>query len=249
VSKKVLILGGTGEAAELAKRLDFETSDAVEIITSFAGRTDNPPQLPGRVISGGFGGIRGLTDFIASERISLLIDATHPFAETVSDNAYIASTATNTQRTSLIRPEWSLPPDAKWVEVDDMQAASEAIGAFATRTFLTTGTRGLEAFSDHTEMWFLVRMIANPVDFIPLHNHHIITARPPHSLEAERRLLVEHRIDCLVSKHAGGEATVAKIITALEADIPIILIRRPIHPPGHCTGSVDECVDWVLHQL
>jgi len=249
MTRKVLILGGTGEAAALAHRLVAETPEDVEIITSLAGRTENPSALSGRVVSGGFGGIQGLKTFIEEEAVNLLIDATHPFADTISDSAYIACTVTNTLRMSLTRPAWSLPPDAKWVEVENMDAASTAIGTFATRTFLTVGTRGLDAFSENKDMWFLVRLIEQPAEPLPLADHLVITGRPPHDLESERRLIAEHRIDCLVSKHAGGAATQGKILAALEAGIPIVLIRRPPQLPGHWTESVEECVEWILKQL
>jgi len=249
MTKKILILGGTGEAAALARRLDLETPDGVEIITSFAGRTSNPPVLPGRVISGGFGGIQGLKTFIEQEHINLVIDATHPFADTISDSAYVACTVTNVLRITLARPEWSLPSDGKWVEVDDMAAASEAIETFAKRTFLTIGTRGLDAFADLEQMWFLVRLIEEPTEPLPLTNYQVITGRPPHDLESERQLISGHHIDCLVAKHAGGAATEGKILAALEAQIPIVLIRRPPRLPGHWTESMDDCVEWILQQL
>ncbi len=249
MNKRVLILGGTGEAAKLARRLDPEIPESVEVITSLAGRTKNPPDLPGRVISGGFGGTQGLKTFIEQEGITLVIDATHPFAETISDSANVACTVTDTPRMTLARPEWRLPPDGKWLEVDDMAAASEAIRAFAKRTFLTIGTRGLDAFSDHDEMWFLVRLIEEPDNPLPLKDYLIITGRPPHDLEAERQLITDYNIDCLVSKHAGGAATEGKIRAALAAQIPIVLIRRPPRLPGHWTESLEDCVEWIMKQL
>jgi precorrin-6A/cobalt-precorrin-6A reductase len=247
--KKILILGGTGEAAELARRLVTETSEKTEVITSLAGRTKNPKTLPGRVFSDGFGGIQGLKSYIENENIDLLIDATHPFAENISENGYIASTVTNALRMTLSRPEWVLPPNAKWVEVDDMAVASDAVGAMSKRCFLTIGTGGLEAFSNLDSVWFLTRLIEQPSEPIPLANHEIILGRPPHDVDSERKLINEHRIDCLVSKHAGGKATEGKIIAALDADIPIVLIRRPLRLPGNWTESVDDCFAWINEQI
>ena len=247
--KKILILGGTGEAAELTRQLSQTLPDTVEIITSFAGRTKSPPELPGRIISGGFGGIQGLKTFIETENITLLIDATHPFADIISENAYIACAVTNTLRLTLSRPEWNLPAHAKWVEVDDLTAACDAVLEFSKRCFLTTGTGGLDAFSGLDDVHFLVRLIEPPAEPLPLQNHQIIIARPPHDADAERKLIDQHRIDCLVSKHAGGAATEGKILAALEADIPIILVRRPPYLPGTRTESIDECLSWVRQQI
>jgi len=249
IAKKVLILGGTGEAANLAKKLFAETSENVEIITSFAGRTKNPPALPGRVISGGFGGIDGLKRFIVDEAINIVVNATHPFAATISENAYVACMVTNTLSITLVRPKWTLPPSARWVEVDDMDAASAAIDTFAKRPFLTIGSGGLGAFAHLHDMWFLVRVIEQSEAPLPFTNYQIVTGRPPYDIADERQLISEHQIDCLVTKHSGGSATEGKILAALEANIPIILIRRPLRLPGHWTDTVEECADWVQKQL
>ncbi len=247
--KKILILGGTGEAAELAQRLTAEISDSTEIITSLAGRTKNPAALPGRVERGGFGGIQGLKTFIETEGIDLLIDATHPFAEVISNNGYVACADTNTRRMALVRPEWSLPPDAKWFEVDDFSAASAAVDATSKRCFLTIGIRGLESFSALKGVWFLTRLIEQPTKPLPLTNCKTIIARPPHTMESERQLINDHQIDCLVSKHAGGPATEAKILAALDANISIILIRRPKQLSGNWTESIEDCIAWIKERI
>jgi len=249
MTRNILILGGTGEAAELTRRLSAEAISGIQIVTSFAGRTKNPPPLPGRVIRGGFGGIQGLKNFIESEAINLVIDATHPFAATISENAYIACTVTDTLLMTLVRPSWSLPPDGKWLEVDDMAAACAAIRPFAKRVFLTTGTRDLAAFSALSDVRFLVRLIEAPTDPLPLANYQVVCGRPPHDIASEQQLMAEHQIDCLISKHAGGAATVGKIQAALDGGIPVILIRRPVRLPGLWTDSVDECFAWTLRQL
>jgi len=247
--KKVLILGGTGEAAALATRLSAELAETTEIITSLAGRTKTPTPLPGRVISGGFGGIQGIKLFVEDEGINVVIDATHPFAETISDSAYVACTVTNTLRMTLLRPEWNLPAEARWLEVDSMEAASEALGKTATRAFLTIGKRGLDAFAGLENVWFLVRLIEQPDEPLPFAECETITGRPPHDVDAERAVMEKHQINALVSKHAGGSATEGKILAALGLDIPIILIRRPPRLPGLCTESLDDCVDWVKTQI
>ncbi|WP_266035871.1 precorrin-6A/cobalt-precorrin-6A reductase, partial [Brucella intermedia] len=74
---KILILGGTAEAAALASAF---AELPVEAITSLAGRTSNPVRLAGTVRIGGFGGPEGLADYIRAEKIHLVIDATHPYA-------------------------------------------------------------------------------------------------------------------------------------------------------------------------
>ena len=246
---KVLILGGTGEARELARRSVELFADDAEIISSQAGVTQDPEEVAGRVISGGFGGIQGLTGFIKREQVRVVIDATHPFAETISDNAYIACTGTSALRMMLVRPSWKLPPGGRWVEVEDLTSAAEDLSKFASKALITTGRRGLDAFSHLDDIRFFVRMIEAPDAPLPLKNHQLILARPPFALEAERALLEDHQIDVLVSKHSGGAASMTKITAALDAGIPIILLRRPPRLPGLWTETVDDCLQWLQGQV
>ncbi|RVI37904.1 precorrin-6A/cobalt-precorrin-6A reductase, partial [Sinorhizobium meliloti] len=75
---RILILGGTTEARQLAERLVSEPHYDTAI--SLAGRTADPRPQPLPTRTGGFGGAEGLAVFLRERNIALLIDATHPFA-------------------------------------------------------------------------------------------------------------------------------------------------------------------------
>ncbi len=246
---KVLILGGTAEARELAERVVPLFANAAEFISSQAGVTFNPKTVPGRVVSGGFGGISGLVEFMEREQVHIIIDATHPFAENISDSAYVACSMNGAKRLTLGREMWDLPPGARWVEVANMKAAADEISDTAKRVFITTGRRGLEAFSKLDDIWFLVRMKDQPIASINLAKHHIITGQPPFEIALERELLLSNSIDALVSKNSGGPATMGKITAALETETPIILLRQPAKLPGLWTSSVDDCLQWLAEQI
>ena len=248
--KHLLILGGTGEARELARRVTLMIGKRVRVTTSLAGRRAAPPatSLAGDVRRGGFGGVQGLIKYLADNAVDLVVDATHPFSPIISDHAAIACGDPRhggTPRLQLVRPPWRFPPSAQWFEVDDFQAAAESLPKFAKRVFLTTGVRGLEAFSGLADLWFLVRLIDAPSAPPPLAQYQLITGRPPYSLEDERALLAEHAIDALVAKNAGGKATEAKIFAAAEAGVKIVLIRRPPPEPGPTSETVDEAFAWI----
>jgi len=103
-----LILGGTSEAnrlAEAAARLGLDA------IYSYAGRTESPlaQSLPTRI--GGFGGADGLADYIRTERVTHVVDATHPFAAEISRNAVAACAATGTALIALERAPWTKTPE------------------------------------------------------------------------------------------------------------------------------------------
>ena len=86
--QKILILGGTAEARLLAAQL---IEEGHSVTTSLAGRTVDPVLPDGEVRIGGFGGADGLAAYLRDEQFDRMIDATHPFARRISENAIKAS--------------------------------------------------------------------------------------------------------------------------------------------------------------
>ena len=222
---RILILGGTGEARRLAEAL--ADNAAVAPILSLAGRTQNPvlPAISCRI--GGFGGVAGLISYLKAEAIDLVIDATHPFAEQMSAHAEAACRETQVPLVVLTRSPWEKGKGDHWREVEDVKAAVRALGAEPRRVFLTVGRLQLPAFESAPQHHYLIRSIDAPKLAPKLPDHRILLARGPFSLEDELRLLKDERIDILVTKNSGGEATYAKIEAARSRKLPVILIRQP----------------------
>ena len=249
--KRILILGGTGEARELAHAAHERMGAIATIITSLAGRTTEAAEglidLPGEVPTGGFGGSDGMVRFIRDERIAAVVDATHPFAAQISKNAKAACDATQTPRLHLIRPEWTPPEGARIEKVASIEAAARLAGKNATRCFLTIGSQGCEAFADLAHVFFLVRTIEGTSP--PFKNAKAITQRPPFTVESERALMTKHQIDLLVTKESGGRATEAKIKAAAEMGIPIVMIERPAPMQGDRADTIKDALKWMLERV
>jgi len=241
---KILILGGTAEAATLAERL--AERPATEVMTSLAGRTRSPRSVPGDLRIGGFGGAAAMADFIKAEKFDLLIDATHPFATQISANAATACAAAGIRRLQLCRPAWTAMPDDHWIEVADGPAAAAAIraGGYA-RVFLATGRQELPAFADMPEVHFLVRLVDPPEVPLALADYDIVTGRGPFVEREEAELLGAARADVIVAKNAGGMGSWPKMAAARALGIPVIMIRRAA-PPG---DDFVESVDAVLRRI
>lgn len=244
---RLLILGGTAEARRLAEAAVAAFPDA-EIISSYAGRTARPQDPPGTVRDGGFGGAEGLAAYLRDEGIAAVVDATHPFAKTMSAHADAACRAAGVPRLYLARPAWTLPTGLRVTDAADMTAAAEALRGRAQRVFLSTGSQQIDAFAGLTDLWFLVRLIETPDDPLPLANHTVVTGRPPYTLDAERALLAAHGIDTLVSKASGGPLP-AKITAAAEMGLPVVVVRRPAPPPGESVETVADAVAWLRGRL
>ena len=247
--RRILILGGTAEASALATWLLDRAGDRIDLISSFAGRVEGLRPPPGRIRIGGFGGADGLAAYIRDEAVDLLVDATHPFADRMSRNAREAADLTGTPRLLVWRPSWPRHALDRWIEVDGIAAAAHALRHLGRRVWLTVGGTDLVPFAALTDRWFLVRVIDARRTPPPFADCTVIEGRGPFSLENERALIRHHRIEVVVSKASGGPATYAKIEAAREADLPVVMVRRPPPEPGERVEGIADAVEWVLARL
>jgi precorrin-6A/cobalt-precorrin-6A reductase len=246
----VLILGGTIEARRLAGLLAADIP-ALRVTSSLAGRVTAPQLPPGEVRIGGFGGTDGLTRWLREHAVDALIDATHPFAGTISFHAADAAAQAHVPLLALRRPGWVPVDGDRWHPVDSLARAAELLPSLGRRVFLTTGRTGLAAFAAGAldELWFLVRSVDAPEPPCP-RRMEVLLDRGPFTLDGERRLLREHKIDVLVTKDSGGEATAAKLVAAREAGVPVVVVRRPAVPGGvEVVESCEGVVGWVRGRL
>jgi precorrin-6A/cobalt-precorrin-6A reductase len=238
---RLLILGGTAEALELAAA--GAVRPGLAPISSLAGRTRDPALPQGEVRIGGFGGARGLARFLIERGIDRVIDATHPFAAQMSAHADQACREVGVPRLRLLRPSWVSVPGDRWIEVADFVEAAERLSGLGRRAFLTLGQRDLDAFAQ-LDLWFLVRTI-EPPGVLPLRQSQWLARRGPFAVEDERALLRTHAIDVVVTKASGGGATYAKLVAARQLGLPVLMIRRPSPPPGPIVGSVAAALAWL----
>ncbi len=243
--KRLLILGGTGDAVRLAAQTAH--IPGLETITALAGRTSEPGTVAGTVRSGGFGGETGLVAYLQAMEIDLTIDATHPFAAQISQNAARAAAAVGVPHLMVIRPAWTQMPLDNWIEVGSIQAAVTAIPATAERIFLTIGRQQLAPFASLTDRWCLMRSIDPPASDTILPPGKLLLDRGPFSLEREQQLLKDYQIQAIVSKNSGGDATYAKIAAARELEIPVVMVQRPLAPEGDRVADISQAIEW-LHQ-
>ncbi|MBZ9644256.1 cobalt-precorrin-6A reductase [Streptomyces sp. PSKA30] len=229
MSRHVLVLGGTTEARELAAEL--AARPGVRVTTSLAGRVTRPGAVAGEVRVGGFGGAQGLADWLRAHDVAAVVDATHPFAETITANTARAAALTGVPAVVLRRPGWRPGPGDDWHPAAALRDAADLLPRLGHRVFLTTGRLGLAAFAHLTELHFVVRSVEPPEPPMPP-DLELVLARGPFTPAGESALLREHRIDVLVTKDSGGAATAAKLTAARELGLPVVVVRRPPLPDG-----------------
>jgi precorrin-6A/cobalt-precorrin-6A reductase len=236
----ILILGGTTEARQLAAAL---VADGVDVISSLAGRVRTPSLPAGRVRVGGFGGVNGLAEFLRREPASAVVDATHPFAAKITENAVQAASLIGTPLVRLERPGWREHPRSNsWTWVADPAAARTAAES-ARRPFLTTGRQSLSDFHAWADRDVLVRLVDPPAASLP-QRWTVLLSRGPYRYADERKILTEHAIDVILTKDSGGTHTVAKLDAAGDLGIPVVIIARPAPAPVLLLRTAAEAVAW-----
>jgi len=272
--EKLLILGGTREAYELAERLVSQFSpEQLTVISSLAGVTANPKLPAGEVRIGGFadtystGGKSGrnskfgLQKYLLQEKISLLVNATHPYATQISENAPAVATELGLPYFRLARPPWVKHSQDQWIEVPDLSATVDYLNSGFLKTnsglskqiiFLTTGNRGIELFQQCRKCHFVVRTVELPESVesgnssTALKNAIFLQARGPFSVVNELSLFQQHGINLLITKNSGGDSTYAKIEAARKLKIPVLMVARPeINSADQC-WKVNQVIDWIV---
>jgi len=265
---RVLILGGTTEARRLAALLAAATSPTpalggtskaatydnsaplstagtrppYTVITSLAGRTSKPLEIAGEVRTGGFGGVSGLVDYLRAERIDAVVDATHPFAATMTEHATQAAGRAGVPLLVLRRAGWDAQDGDDWHRVRDLAQAAALVPRLGDRVFLTTGRQSIAAFAGLHDVWFLSRSVERPAPPMPPRLD-VILDRGPFTLDGERRLLENHHVNLLITKDSGGPAP--KLAAARERGIPVIVVDRPPIPAVACKATVEEAAAWL----
>jgi precorrin-6A/cobalt-precorrin-6A reductase len=238
---RILILGGTGEARELAAEL---VTAGVDMLSSLAGRVRQPRLPDGPVRVGGFGGPAGLAEFLRTERITAVVDATHPFAGAITASAAQAAAQAGVPLLVLRRPGWRVA--RSWDLVADIGAAAAAVRAWPGESvFLTTGRRDLGVFAADDRHRFLVRAVDPPDGPVPPRMT-LVLDRGPYTVEGESALMREHGVGLLVTKNSGGPMTAAKLAAARDLGVQVVMVRRPPLPEGTVVvTTVAEAVRWI----
>ncbi|WP_407492869.1 cobalt-precorrin-6A reductase [Pseudooceanicola sp. MF1-13] len=237
----ILLLAGTAEARDLARRLAKAGVDAQASVAGAVAQIDAMP-LPSRV--GGFGGDAGFAAYLDETQPTAIIDATHPFAARITDRTARICADRGIPYLRLDRPAWEPGEGDQWHDLPDPDALASLIPEGAA-IFLSVGRKDLPRYAGLSGRKVVIRSIDPPGD---LPDGWIsVLGKPPFPLQEEVALFQDHAIDWLVTKNAGGASSATKLIAARHLKLPVAMIARPPLPNGIDTvATAEEALIWAL---
>ena len=234
---KVLVLGGIGESKAIARQL---IDQGHEVIYSIVGLV-RQPDIDCEVHLGGFSnpqqtGAEGLGSYCKKRAIDLLVDATHPYAQTISANAVAAAELAGIECWRYLRPGWQANYGENWHDFKGWDELIPRIAEFAHPLF-TTGASIVAQLDQRPpgQQW----IIRSAMEIPDMDGLVAIKAIGPFTYEDELALMRQYNVDVLISKNSGGHRLADKLRAADDLNIPVFMQRRPK------LATANQCFDQV----
>jgi len=228
----ILLLGGTSETVQIAQAL---VKHGYEVLLSTATTLQLRGQLPEGVrIRSGMLDEQGIVNLIRAEKITAVVDATHPYAEQASLNAYKACQAAGVRYLAYERPCAITGPVHR---VPDHQAAALQAFSFGKPVFLTIGVRNIAPYVAEARRLGIplkARVLDHPDSVAACHaagfgDPEILCANGPFTVEENRSQMQGFGV--LVTKDSGEAGGVeTKVEAARVSGCEVVVIERPKRP-------------------
>ena len=243
---RILLLGGTSEAREIAHSLSRERD--VEVSVSLARSERLAHCFDCAVRIGGWGGEAAYRDHLVREGIDAVIDATHPFADEMGRRTARIAHVLGIVALRFMRPPWIPQDQDNWTFLDNPEDAARHIPASAT-VFLATGRRDMDRFANLDPRRVLRRVREKPETEAPFEHGSYVVLHGPVSVAQEIVTLGELGVNWIITRNSGGQGGWPKLAAARALGIPVAMIRRP--PPADlpCIDAVDEALNWVRSRV
>lgn len=252
----IFIAAGTQDGRELAGRLLKIGHPVIASVVSSYGEK-LLKQYPGLIINDKPLDEEGLIEYLSENQVGLFVDASHPYAANVSQNAMNAC-----RRLSIpyIRYERQSVPVAykKVYAVTNYEEAAKKAGELGRNVFLTTGSRNVRAFitsPDLRDHEIVVRIlptadVLKEMESLGLTPKNIIALQGPFSTELNIALYKQYRADVIVTKNSGEiGGTDTKLEAAMALRLPVVMVDRPRIEYDKVVYTFDEVLRFVAEKL
>ena len=245
---KICIFAGTTEARRLVELLSTQPVSVTACVATEYGETLLPEGGNVTVRSGRIP-VDGIIQMLSDTKFDLVIDATHPYAASITESVARACAETGTEYLRLLREESDKVSDFTCV------LNAEAAALFLSKTdgniLLTTGSKDLKTYSKVKDFTDRAYARVLPLDAslalcreAGVQPSHILAMQGPFSEEMDTAMLRAVSAKWLVTKD-GGEAGgfAAKVAAARKAGANVLVIGRPKQREGKSFSQVLDSLE------
>ena len=229
----VWIAGGTTEGRKLAGyAARFHIKAYVSVATAYGASL--LPESPYVTVLNGRMDEGEMERFLQEKRITLAIDATHPYATVVTDNIKTACQKTGVPYRRINRRAGTYRTDGRTIAVRTVDEAVEVLSHTEGSVFLTTGSKNLDAFAkipDYENRVYArilpVRASLERALDLGYPPSRLICMQGPFSTQLNEAMFKETRARYVVTKNSGHTGGFQEKLKAAEgAGATVIIIER-----------------------
>ncbi len=227
----ILIFAGTTEGRKLAEILSASRVECdVFVATEYGGKLID--KLEGVKVHEGRMDVNEMRSIYKELNPSIVVDATHPYAEVVTDNINKSLEGLDIKYLRLKRGE----DDGLGDSYNSIAECAKALINTEGNILITTGSKEIEEFTQYPELMerLIVRVIPgveslNKCYEAGLNGKQIIAMQGPFSLEMNEAIIKQYDIKHLVSKSSGKTGGMdTKIMACINTGIRMHIIDRPV---------------------
>ncbi len=233
---KICIFAGTTEGRSLAEFLSNKECDVTVCVATEYGEV---------LLKDSFAHIKTgrmnkeeMSDFFCNEKFNIVVDATHPYAEIVSDNILLACKEQNTEYLRINRSDCNVTNDE--LVFDTIDDAVEYLKDRVGNILVTTGSKELYKYiqiTDYKERIYpRVLPVISSIEICNKYEYktgNILAMQGPFSEDVNISQIKAYNIKFLVTKNSGNVGGFDEKLSACKkCGIQCIVIGRPMQNSG-----------------
>ena len=260
----ILLLAGTSDAIEIARRLLRQNLRV--LVSNATDVSQKLPAMPGLEFRSGALDEDSLCELITEKKIEAIVDATHPYASKISELAYDVTRKLKLAFFVYDRPGIAAANLSGVIKlVENHKRAAELVKQITTQkshrdtgVLLTVGSRNLHTYVDALagcDAKIFPRVL--PADFsfqacneAGVSSQQVIAIRGPFSVEQNIEHLKFADAKIMVTKDSGQAGGLPEKIRACEiTGTTLVVVVRPARPGDAIFHDYDKLVEAVLQKL
>ncbi|GKX31280.1 precorrin-6x reductase [Vallitalea longa] len=247
----ILILGGTSESIIIANMIRKISTGLVLSTATEYGKEVARKNFEGSIICGKKDESE-LKTYCINNNIGLIVDATHPYAKLVSENAISISKSLGIKYIRYERPLIK-KDEEKYVYCYSYEEAGKMINRLQGNVLITTGSKDIEhilqEIKDKNRAFIRILPQSGNIEKLEKLNvlpDQIIAMKGPFAKDLNIAMLKNYNCKILVTKESGSQGMLEEKLQAAEdCNAKVIIIGRPKIDYPKVFIDIDNLINYI----